>query len=73
MQDTVGCGDSFAAAVVLGYTRGHAIPPVMALANAVRVLVSQGRWAKLAACVTAATTCFVLAVHAARLSPAAVA
>ena len=37
MQDTVGCGDSFAAAVVLGYIRGHAIPPVMALANAVRL------------------------------------
>lgn len=37
MQDTVGCGDSFAAAVVLGYIRGHAVPPVMALANAVRL------------------------------------
>ena len=40
VQDTVGCGDSFAAAVVLGYTRGHAIPPVMALANAVRLFAS---------------------------------
>ena len=40
VQDTVGCGDSFAAAVVLGYTRGHAIPPVMALANAVRLAAS---------------------------------
>ena len=43
VQDTVGCGDSFAAAVVLGFTRGHAIPPVMALANAVRLLTYRVR------------------------------
>jgi hypothetical protein len=36
VKDTVGCGDSFAAAVVLGYIRGHAVPPTLALANAVR-------------------------------------
>lgn len=35
VRDTVGCGDSFAAAVVLGYCRQHSIPAVMALANAV--------------------------------------
>ncbi|KAK9814389.1 hypothetical protein WJX72_005061 [[Myrmecia] bisecta] len=34
VKDTVGCGDSFAAAVVLGYTRKQAIPQIMALANA---------------------------------------
>jgi hypothetical protein len=29
VTDTVGCGDSFAAAVVLGYIRDHDIPPTM--------------------------------------------
>ena len=35
VADTVGCGDSFAAAVALGFTRGNAVPPLLALANAV--------------------------------------
>ncbi|EIE24898.1 Ribokinase-like protein, partial [Coccomyxa subellipsoidea C-169] len=42
VQDTVGCGDSFAAAVVLGYTRGHRIPPLLALANAVGAATAMG-------------------------------
>ena len=42
VQDTVGCGDSFASAVVLGYTRGHALPAVMALANAVGAATAMG-------------------------------
>ncbi|KAK9830908.1 hypothetical protein WJX81_003466 [Elliptochloris bilobata] len=45
VQDTVGCGDSFAAAVVLGYTCGHPIPPVMALANAVGAATAMGQGA----------------------------
>lgn len=35
VADTVGCGDSFAAAVVLGYIQRHPLEPVLALSNAV--------------------------------------
>ncbi|KAL4514183.1 hypothetical protein Ndes2437B_g04164 [Nannochloris sp. 'desiccata'] len=42
VRDTVGCGDSFAAAVVLGYTRQHSIPAVMALASAVGAATAMG-------------------------------
>mmetsp|Transcript_7259 Transcript_7259/g.12549 ORF Transcript_7259/g.12549 Transcript_7259/m.12549 type:complete len:128 (+) Transcript_7259:2-385(+) len=35
LEDSVGCGDSLAAAVVLAYTRGDALLPALALANAV--------------------------------------
>lgn len=42
VEDTVGCGDSFAAAVVLGYINGHELPPVMALANAVGAATATG-------------------------------
>lgn len=42
VADTVGCGDSFAAAVVLGYTRGHRIPPLLALANAIGAATAMG-------------------------------
>ena len=42
---TVGCGDSFAAAVVLGFSRGHTIPAVMALANAVGAATAMGQGA----------------------------
>ena len=35
VADTVGCGDSFAAAIVLGYTQRKPLPPVLALSNAV--------------------------------------
>lgn len=41
----VGCGDSFAAAVVLGFTRGHSIPAVMALASAVGAATAMGQGA----------------------------
>lgn len=42
VRDTVGCGDSFAAAVVLGYLSDHSIPTVMALANAVGAATAMG-------------------------------
>lgn len=42
VRDTVGCGDSFASAVVLGYTRQHSIPAVMALASAVGAATAMG-------------------------------
>lgn len=45
VRDTVGCGDSFAAAVVLGYTRSHSIPAVMALASAVGAATAMGNGA----------------------------
>ncbi len=30
VADTVGCGDSFAAAIILGFIRGHSIPETLA-------------------------------------------
>lgn len=42
MGDTVGCGDSFAAAVVMGYIRNYDIPSTMALANAVGAATAMG-------------------------------
>jgi len=42
VRDTVGCGDSFAAAVILGFTRQHSIPAVMALASAVGAATAMG-------------------------------
>lgn len=45
VADTVGCGDSFAAAVVLGYIRDHDIPSTMVLANAVGAATAMGRGA----------------------------
>lgn len=42
VRDTVGCGDSFAAAVVLGYLANHSVPTVMALANAVGAATAMG-------------------------------
>jgi len=42
VRDTVGCGDSFAAAVILGYTRRHNIPATMALASAVGAATAMG-------------------------------
>lgn len=38
----MGCGDSFAAAIVLGYVKGHSIPATMALANAVGAATAMG-------------------------------
>lgn len=42
VRDTVGCGDSFAAAVALGFTRQHSIPATMALASAVGAATAMG-------------------------------
>jgi hypothetical protein len=35
VQDTVGCGDSFAAGIVLGFIQKQPLRPVLALSNAV--------------------------------------
>mmetsp|Transcript_2991 Transcript_2991/g.7381 ORF Transcript_2991/g.7381 Transcript_2991/m.7381 type:complete len:416 (-) Transcript_2991:319-1566(-) len=45
VQDTVGCGDSFASAVVLGYINKYSIPSTLALANAVGAATAMGRGA----------------------------
>jgi sugar/nucleoside kinase (ribokinase family) len=45
VKDTVGCGDSFAAAVVLGYISQHSIPSTLVLANAVGAATAMGRGA----------------------------
>lgn len=42
VKDTVGCGDSFAAAIVLGFIRGHDLSGVLALANAVGAATAMG-------------------------------
>lgn len=42
VKDTVGCGDSFAAAITLGYTRGLPILSTLALANAVGAATAMG-------------------------------
>ncbi|GBF90155.1 sugar carbohydrate kinase [Raphidocelis subcapitata] len=43
--DTVGCGDSFAAAIVAGFINGHDAPGTLALANAVGAATATGRGA----------------------------
>jgi hypothetical protein len=45
VQDTVGCGDSFAAAVALGYSRTHDVEATLLLANAVGAATALGRGA----------------------------
>ena len=45
VADTVGCGDSFAAAIVMGYTRRHSIPALLTLANAVGAATAMGEGA----------------------------
>ena len=45
VQDTVGCGDSFASAIVLGFIRGYGIYSTLALANAVGAATAMGRGA----------------------------
>ena len=42
VSDTVGCGDSFAAAIVLGFVKGYDISATMALANAVGAATAMG-------------------------------
>ena len=41
----MGCGDSFASAIVLGYIARHPIPATLALANAVGAATAMGRGA----------------------------
>lgn len=43
VTDTVGCGDSFAAAIALGYTRGRSTDATLALANAVGAATAMSR------------------------------
>lgn len=43
VMDTVGCGDSFAAAIALGYTRGQSTDATLALANAVGAATAMSR------------------------------
>lgn len=45
MVDTVGCGDSFAAAIVAGFINSHDIPGTLVLANAVGAATATGRGA----------------------------
>lgn len=45
VTDTVGCGDSFAAAVVLGYINGASPVATLTLANAVGAATATGRGA----------------------------
>jgi sugar/nucleoside kinase (ribokinase family) len=45
VQDTVGCGDSFAAAIVMGFINKAPIPATLALANAVGAATATGRGA----------------------------
>ena len=45
VADTVGCGDSFAAAIVLGFTRHWEELAVLALANAVGAATAMGQGA----------------------------
>lgn len=42
VKDTVGCGDSFAAAIALGYNRGLPVASTLALANAVGAATAMG-------------------------------
>jgi len=42
VEDTVGCGDSFAAAIALGFTKGKDIPSTLALAGAVGAATAMG-------------------------------
>ena len=43
VKDTVGCGDSFAAAIALGFTRCETPEATLALANAVGAATATGR------------------------------
>lgn len=43
MKDTVGCGDSFAAAIVMGFCRTHDVRATLLLANAVGAATATGR------------------------------
>lgn len=45
MKDTVGCGDSFAAAIAMGYCRTHDVRATLLLANAVGAATAMSRGA----------------------------
>lgn len=45
VSDTVGCGDSFASAIILGYIDKHDIASTLMLANAVGAATAMGRGA----------------------------
>lgn len=45
MKDTVGCGDSFAAAIAMGFCRTHDVRATLLLANAVGAATATGRGA----------------------------
>lgn len=45
VQDTVGCGDSFAAAIAMGFCRTHDVRATLLLANAVGAATATGRGA----------------------------
>ena len=45
VKDTVGCGDSFAAAIAMGYCRTHDVGATLLLANAVGAATATGRGA----------------------------
>lgn len=45
VQDTVGCGDSFAAAITMGYCRTQDVRATLLLANAVGAATAMGRGA----------------------------
>jgi hypothetical protein len=45
VKDTVGCGDSFAAAIAMGFCRTHDVRATLLLANAVGAATATGRGA----------------------------
>lgn len=45
VRDTVGCGDSFAAAIAMGFCRTHDVRATLLLANAVGAATATGRGA----------------------------
>ncbi|KAF6266752.1 Ribokinase-like protein [Scenedesmus sp. NREL 46B-D3] len=66
VSDTVGCGDSFAAAIVLGYTRTHDVHATLLLANAVGAATATGRGAGTNVADAKTHTCTQRAMSAAR-------
>lgn len=69
VEDTVGCGDSLAAAVVLGYINGYEMMPTLALANAVGGATASNRGAGRNVATAAAVA--ALLTEAAREAPTA--
>ena len=63
VADTVGCGDSFAAAVLMGFTRRHSIPATLALANAVGGATAMGKGAGASAGRSFLSVCGCMSIH----------